>query len=344
MMFGEYIIVIALVLYFHNRSRILKNSDRANSISLFDSFFNGQPFEHVYQSRVGGFKWNVILLCTRLVSFLFFVAIPCIWNYVKNDGYNYKYFTQWNIDLITSYFFLATICSAIGIYHDQKRQKDERNVSSVDFHLINTLQPWSKSVEILSNGTQVLFEVAGGSALFVTVITFILLDPEFVFWNVSEHFVTSLALLLELSLNSLVIRWEHLTFNLSWALLYLIFIWPAVSLSTVNNWPYDFLYTDSKAAFIWYTILFVANVLFYMIWWGLSKLKAKYLMRLNNSQESRPNSAREGGGIGSKRRSEADLMIDTPNYSNLESNYFEGANSKSSGKYNAWYCLAILPW
>jgi hypothetical protein len=120
---------------------------------------------------------------------------------------------------------------------------------------------------------QILFEMAGASALFVTVVAFVLLNPKFEFWNVSDHFVTSCTFLAEMAQNRMVVRWQHLLIHFFWPMAYLVYIWPAVGSGAVTNWPYDFLSTASDGCFGWYAMLFLGDALFYYLWYSLSRLK-----------------------------------------------------------------------
>jgi hypothetical protein len=77
---------------------------------------------------------------------------------------------------------------------------------------------------------------------YIQVITFTVLNPSFEFWNVSVHFVTLMTLLVEMSLNKLIVRFDHYPFNIMWAYIYLIFVWVIVYMGVVD-WPYFFLHT-----------------------------------------------------------------------------------------------------
>lgn len=278
-MIGEYILVAIVILWLHNRKRLILNKDR-EPLNLFHSYLNSKCFEDVYHSHIGTLQWNIVLLLWRLGCFLFFLIVPCIENYADENGYNYKYFTQWNIDWIVVYYMMATSLSIVGVYSEIYSSKNldqgsDEPLSGDEFATKkkSSTVEWSYTFQVLGHATHVLFEIAGGSALFVTVIDFTLLGGRFTFMNTSLHFVTSLSLLTELCLNSIEVRWEHLLLNLGWALFYLIFIWPAVSLNTVKEWPYGFLDTSSPSCFAWYTFLFIVNVLFYSFWYGFYRLK-----------------------------------------------------------------------
>jgi len=139
---------------------------------------------------------------------------------------------------------------------------------------------WSKPLKLLAIAHHLLFEVAGASAMLVTTVAFSLLNPEFAFWNVTIHFVTMCSLLLEMFLNALPVRLDHCPFNISWALLYLTFIWPIVVTGVVSKWPYAFLDTQDWKCFFWYTGLFLINILFYVVWWLFSVTKMRFRRHL----------------------------------------------------------------
>ena len=156
--------------------------------------------------------------------------------------------------MIAVYFAMAVISSVLGLVWGAKFEDDVY---------------WSHSVLRLSFLMQILFEIAGGTAFFVTVVTFGLLNPQFQFRNVNEHLVTSATLLVELSLNTMRIRWEHVILNGLWTLAYCLYIWSAVATHKVTNWPYSFLDVSTSGCFSWYLALLFANVLFYSLWYLL---------------------------------------------------------------------------
>jgi hypothetical protein len=64
---------------------------------------------------------------------------------------------------------------------------------------------------------------------------------------------------------------------MSWAVLYLNFIWALVAMNIIPSYPYPFLATDTPSCFLYYFGLFVADFLFYYTFYSLSYLK--YLFR-----------------------------------------------------------------
>ncbi len=268
LMFLEYLAVVCFVIHFHNKYRMRRNATRAIPLTMNESMLAGQPFEYVYRSSVGHFGWTVVLLATRLCSFAFFFSVPTVWFSMREHIEIYRYFTHWNMLLITLYFLLATVSSMIGIAEQAKEHHFETGATV----------EWSKDMFVFGSIVQVLFEVAGGSALFITFVVTLFM-PSFSFWNITDHIVTSAALILELLLNSMMVRTEHVIFNLVWNFIYLLFLWPAVYFHLVASWPYHFLYTD-LACLWWYTLLVVLNMGLYFIWCGLSLLKARCIMKL----------------------------------------------------------------
>jgi hypothetical protein len=71
----------------------------------------------------------------------------------------------------------------------------------------------------------------------------------------------------------MTVRWEHVLFNVTWALMYLIFIWPYIACGERKSWPYFFLETDNASIFPWYVGLFVLVILFYYIFWLFNYVK-----------------------------------------------------------------------
>eukprot|EP01033_Poteriospumella_lacustris_P003161 gene3161-2326_t len=184
------------------------------------------------------------------------------------------FFTAWNVDLLALYFFLASVSSIIGISYDiGLRDFQEAHIG----HEANAVHFWSTHTLRFGYAVQILYEIAGSTAFFVTVIAFVFLNPEFQFWNVSVHFITSMVMLLELSLNNINVRWEHMLVNLAWALIYLIFCWPMVRFGAMNEWPYFFLRSKSASVFLWYIILIVVDIFFFYLFWTLSLCKYMYL-------------------------------------------------------------------
>jgi hypothetical protein len=269
-------------------------------------YFDGKSFEYVYRPAfIGNYTWMGILLTWRVIAFCYLFAIPFLWNYSINPV-GAAFFTLWNIDLLCLYFFLTIIASIIGFRNNGSfehlcRHSSWEVVSNSDhqtrFSVPATVAPtnfsstsvneksdfWSKSLQQYGFALQILFEIAGATAFFVTVIAFATLNHKFVFFNTSEHFVTSIFMLGELILNDMDVRWEHILLNLAWAVIYLIYVWPMTRFGALTHWPYFFLETETTGVFVWYTILFIADVIFYFIFYlvFLLKLRLKDVINRN---------------------------------------------------------------
>ena len=293
------IVVMIVVLYFRRQEQRLaeennNNSSTTDGQSLLEKYLSLLPFQYTYMSlnKYGG---NYLLLTTRLMSLGYICGVG-IWNFTNHQWNNLFYFTHWNIIMISVYYCSVVISSIIGlIYHNKQINAKAMSMDSsfiaveapqpnmIELNYNNDQNYWSIHIKRLNFIIQILYEIAGASALFVTVVAFTLLNPKFEFWNVSDHFVTSMTFLCEISQNSLIIRWQHVILNMLWAIIYLIYIWPAVSMKNVTNWPYDFLDTSSGACFVRYLGLFIGNVLFYFLWYYLSRLKYEYIYIQNNN-------------------------------------------------------------
>jgi hypothetical protein len=238
--------------------------------SFFESFFKGREFSVVYQSCLPEGRWQYILLGFRIVACLYFFGVGMVYLYAHDNGGSAHYFTIWNIDLITLYYFLASVASTIGIMYD--KPSDETRVLTISHY-----PTWSDNMTTFGYTVQILFELAGGTAFFITVVAFTTLDPYFHFWNVVIHFTTTMTFLIEITLNKMTVRWEHYIINISWALLYLFFIWPIVACGVLSDWPYFFLASDTPAVFVWYAILFLVDIFFFALFWTVVWGKYKLL-------------------------------------------------------------------
>ena len=219
-------------------------------------FFTGLQFESVYVSF--NRSWSIALCIYRGLCFAFFLAIPCIYQYIIDRGYNWIYFTFWNVDIITLYYLFAFVASVVGL---------SRNSSS------ETMTSWSSSEKFLGTLVQFFFTVAAPTALFVTVFAYSFLGANLGFGNVSYHLMNTLSLTFEMMLNSIVFRWEHVTIVMSWAMLYLLYTWGMVGTNQEPTYPYSALRTNSSGSMVWYTLLYVFILVSFVIWYILSRLK-----------------------------------------------------------------------
>ena len=96
-----------------------------------------------------------------------------------------------------------------------------------------------------------------------------------------KYICLHIGMLIELSLNAMIIRYDHLAYSLSWAALYLIIISIITTTNTISDWPYTFLHTNTSFSYVFYTILVIATVIFYTLAWFLSLLKLYYIPSLS---------------------------------------------------------------
>lgn len=255
-----------------------------NRLNSWRRFFYGYPYEFVYQSSWKGLFGNYIsmylLFVWRICAFLYFLGIVFLWNYILTRGSNAYFFSLWNINLITAYYFLAMVASLIGvIYHQRFIDHQETLITSSDANP-DSYNYWSNSLTQFGYTVQILYEITGSTAFFITFVAFMTLDSGMLFWNLNDHFVTTCSVLVELLFSRLVIRWEHVFFTIVWGLLYLIFIWPMVFLGVLSDWPYHFLKTDTSMVFFWYFALIAFLIIFYFVFVVLGWLKESFLQSL----------------------------------------------------------------
>lgn len=174
------------------------------------------PFESAFESGLcRGSITTATLLSTRFLSMSFFITV-----FLLSEVKGWQYFTTWNVLLISFYFMIAFISSCLGMIYGR-----------------NDVE-WSYRAVWLGKLTHATFEIAGASAFLVTIVDFSLLDPGFNFENASEHFATTISMIVEMSLNSMFVRFDHYPFNIYWSLAYLVFIWPIVVRGEI---PVEFL-------------------------------------------------------------------------------------------------------
>ena len=253
-----------------------KNESTSNDMPEEQTSGHNMAFQNTFRcclypdSRLA----SILLALYRFCCFSYFFGVGVLWNLLRDDGW--QYFTNWNLMLISTFYACALSASFIGLCFGHSDAE------------------WPQRIRRLGYAVHILFEVVGATAILVTTVDFSLLNPQFAFWNASEHFATLLSLVIELCVNSLPVRLDHYGYNALWASVYLCFIWPVVATGARHHWPYDFLDVSGPDCFIWYTGLLIADIIFYCIWMGLYRLKLYVFHRFF--------------GIRVGRRSETDLL------------------------------------
>lgn len=231
-----------------------------NKSTSCGSFFKSKSFEYVFHnSTFTGKIGTYLLFFWRATFFCYFFGIAFLRSYIINAN-DAIYFTFWNINLITLYYFLAMIASGIGICHDPIAPNHYKHY-------------WTPAVTRFGYVVQILYALSVPSSWFITVIAYTLLDPRFVFQNVNVHFLTSISFLFEIIFNRLSPRIEHIILYLTWIYCYLLFIWPLVTTGGIPNWPYTFLDTDTKRIYVWYASLNFISLGFYIVFWCIIWIK-----------------------------------------------------------------------
>ena len=282
---GEFIIVTLIFLYYRRCccGCCKKGSADDMDITSYDettgilsnpsqTLFKFQcQFEDTYESYYPPARY--LLFVTRVSSLAYICGISVAANYVINGQNQWYFFTLWNLELISLYFFLAVGCSIMGFIYGNKSQSNLCVVKVTNES--STRIVWSSTINRFAYMMHVLYEITGGNAFMVISISFILLNRNFTFWNVSAHFVPAMSMLMELFLNNVFVRFDHFPWNLMWPMIFLLFIWPIVYTGVISGWPYFFLRTDTYYCFLFYNGLLIANLVFYLLWYGCSELKFK---------------------------------------------------------------------
>lgn len=225
-------------------------------------------FENTFQSHSP--LLTSVLFCTRLLSLGYVLGISVIAEELLTKSDGMFYFTNWNTKLISLYFLLTCICSIVGFTQQQADMfQPSRDNKSNDDRTSSLNELWARTVHCL-------FEICGGTAILVTVVAFGLLDPSFTFWNTSCHFVTLVTLLVEMMLNNMFVRINDIVLNITWAFIYIAFVWVVVCIGH-HDWPYFFLQTSSSVCYLQYSGLVIADLFFYFVWWSLSQFKLSVL-------------------------------------------------------------------
>jgi hypothetical protein len=273
--------------------------DKHNTDDRMSHNISSLHFSATFTSQFGR-PGQYILLFTRLISLGYMFGNDVVNYYVIEGRNGWFWFTIWNVELISVYFFLAVACSIIGLVYGNKIS--EPYTAATNYRNDHgdaeggSIDQYYARLYWFARIVQAFFEVAGGTAFFVTVVAFTLLNPSFDFWNASVHFATSMFMLAELFLNNIPVRVDHCSINVCWALLYLIFIWPLTVLRTspLSYWPYSFLDTRTPYCFFQYTLLIVLNVIFYLIWYGFYALKVHLYSKLFTDSAARDGKERNG--------------------------------------------------
>lgn len=200
---------------------------------------------------------NIILLAYRLLAFCWLGIVGTVLMFSLYPT-GWHYYTNWNLILISFYFLSAFTASCLQYSGLSKYIRGDLVVG-------------------LGNVVGSCFGFVASSALMVTVLNFALLSPTPTFWNITQHLTQTVCILIEMSTNSIRVNPQEVILAVSWAFLYLTFIWPIVAEGLRQNFPYFFVETENKSAFIWYQVLFILTICFFGAICGIDKLKWKQI-------------------------------------------------------------------
>jgi hypothetical protein len=241
------------------------------SLELLDSKTIMDPFNFETTFLSYGVWTERLLLFNRVLSFGYLCGVG-VWfraqlQEIRLQNVGWEFFTSWNLYMLSLYYLLAIICSCIG---QQTRRRNGQQVGE------ETRNAWSGWCRALGCTVYLLYEVLGATAFMVTTVAFTLLDPNPTFWNCTFHLATTISIILELLLNKMTVTFMHFPFGLTWALVYTSFIWLAVWLGAVPQWPYMFLDTSSPLCFLWYSGLVMCFIFYYCLFAAVSQRKMRY--------------------------------------------------------------------
>jgi hypothetical protein len=225
-------------------------------------------------SGMYGRSSSLLLLVTRFMSFLFFVVIGMGFNWARPETHgHWQYFTNWNLGLIAGYYTLALSATTFYVLHEFVFDKPPNTGSSVTSSSSSTCSNRSGVLRGAGTFLSVYFSIASVTALFVTTVNFVLLDPTPSFFNMTAHLFTSLSFLVDMSLNCIEVKLNEFVFNMSWILLWFAFIWPIVLLGVKPEWPYDFMDSSTPAVLLYFQVLFLLYFLIFYCWQAIGTAK-----------------------------------------------------------------------
>ena len=205
-------------------------------------------------------KYGIFSLCTlRFLFFVWFALFNTVYRMLFLHPRSWNYYTDWNIYLIGFYYTFALISTLLLIKKE-------------NFLLSARETIYAENISLVAG---VLYTTAGSAALMITVLNFLLLNPDPTFWNLTLHLSTTLSLLLDMCLNDMTVNLQDLIFSVVWPFLYVSFIWPIVKEGVRGDWPYFFVETETLSCFFWYIFLFFISVVFFGIFYFSHRGKDK---------------------------------------------------------------------
>ncbi|KAL6072425.1 hypothetical protein QOT17_005558 [Balamuthia mandrillaris] len=207
-----------------------------------------------------------LLLAFRLVSFGYCFGV-LLYATIQKEGENFKFYTTWNYASLVTFFALATAHSIQMLgREDCPRgpptllgravwvlfQLNITMVFVVDVILWGVLYPMAKKSDFSKGQSE--SDILG-----------------FVSYNV--HGTNCLFMLAELCLNHMRVVPGHSLFLVSQSLIYAFVQWTIKGADPSYVYPYPFLDTSKSTASFWYLGMLALHLLFFLMVFGLAKLR-----------------------------------------------------------------------
>lgn len=197
--------------------------------------------------------WGKVLPWTRLFTFLY-TSCVLINGASHKGGWSFRYFTIWNYTTLILVFFLLTLHSWFG----------------------------DRLPKLVTNITWALFKVELANAVGLDLVFWILLYAPIGgpvdFQMVNVHFINSVLLGVEFSLNSIELVFAHVIFVTMYGVVYCIFSWILYS-DFGYLLPYPFMNVGVKAAPFWYMAMVISFPLIFVALAAVSRCKHSQIKR-----------------------------------------------------------------
>jgi hypothetical protein len=244
-------------------------------------------WERVTANRLaGGVFGNKALLVVRGVLAFYIVGI---WFYIvtikpdksgnppngKHVIRAFGFYTVWNFTMLMVYFVMAFI-------------------QSIRHHIKGTADDKTPSRKLFDRSTFVLFQICATMVILVDVVLWGVLYPHAYkachpsdgtapdctqvnailnFGSYNVHLFNLFFIMIEFVMNRMVIVPAHVSFVGVWLMCYGAYSW--IRAADGRGWVYFFMDLGAKNAWLWYLGLGVLHALFFLLAFGLSKLKQR---------------------------------------------------------------------
>ncbi|KAL3511310.1 hypothetical protein ACH5RR_030711 [Cinchona calisaya] len=241
------------------------------------------------------------LLAYRVIGFSLLLGI-LIGDSVHHSGRIFYFYTQWTFTLVIIYFGLASIFSIHGclqycseVYGADFFNSDEEQGTYVaptlgengnELSIRRNSNPnggsWArKSAGVGGYALQILFQTCAGAVMLTDIVFWLVLFPldhRLNVFKVCLHSVNAVALLGDVTLNSLHFPFFRVAYFVLWTSMFVIFQWIIHACVSVQ-WPYPFLDLSSPYAPAWYLGVGLLTVPCFGIFALIIRIKKCFLSR-----------------------------------------------------------------